>query len=88
VWTDPLSVIVPVRHPLLAHAEMPLDEALKFPLVLCHPDAGSSCHHQIQAVLQGASMPLTLVDQVTSLGVMLTLVGAGYGRKAPARRQK
>ena len=55
VWTDPLSVIVPVRHPLLAHAEVPLDEALKFPLVLCHPDAGSGCHHQIQAVLQGAS---------------------------------
>jgi DNA-binding transcriptional LysR family regulator len=79
VWTDPLSVIVPVRHPLLAHAEVPLDEALKFPLVLCHPDAGSGCHHQIQAVLQGASMPLKLVDQVTSLGVMLTLVGAGYG---------
>lgn len=79
VWTDPLSVIVPVRHPLLAHAEVPLDEALKFPLVLCHPDAGSGCHHQIQAVLQGASKPLKLVDQVTSLGVMLTLVGAGYG---------
>ena len=58
VWTDPLSVIVPVRHPLLAHAEVPLDEALKFPLVLCHPDAGSGCHHQIQAVLQGASKPL------------------------------
>ena len=71
VWTDPLSVIVPVRHPLLAHAEVPLDEALKFPLVLCHPDAGSGCHHQIQAVLQGASKPLKLVDQVTSLGVML-----------------
>ncbi|EMC2776610.1 LysR family transcriptional regulator [Pseudomonas aeruginosa] len=79
VWTDPLSVIVPVRHPLLAHAEVPLDEALKLPLVLCHPDAGSGCHHQIQAVLQGASKPLKLVDQVTSLGVMLTLVGAGYG---------
>ena len=79
VWTDPLSVIVPVRHPLLAHAEVPLDEALRFPLVLCHPDAGSGCHHQIQAVLQGASKPLKLVDQVTSLGVMLTLVGAGYG---------
>ncbi|CAJ0723299.1 HTH-type transcriptional regulator HdfR [Ralstonia pickettii] len=79
VWTDPLSVIVPVRHPLLVHTEVPLDEALKFPLVLCHPNAGSGCHHQIQAVLQGASLPLKLADQVTSLGVMLTLVGAGYG---------
>ena len=79
VWTDPLSVIVPVRHPCWRTPEVPLDEALKFPLVLCHPDAGSGCHHQIQAVLHGASKPLKLVDQVTSLGVMLTLVGAGYG---------
>lgn len=80
VWTDPLSVIMPLRHPLLAHAEVPLDEALKFPLVLCHPDAGSGCHHQIQAVLQQhASKPSKLTDHATSLGVMLTLVGAGYG---------
>lgn len=78
-WTDPLSVIVPARHPLLAHVQVPLKEALKFPLVLCHPESGSGCRHQIQAVLQDAAMPLKLVDEVTSLGVLLTLVGAGYG---------
>src|SRR3546814_5578396 len=76
VWTDPLSVIVPARHPLLAHVQVPLPEALKFPLVLCHPEAGSGCRHQIQAVLQDTNMPLKLVAEVTSLGVMLTLVGA------------
>ncbi len=27
VWTDPLSVIVPARHPLLAHVQVPLAEA-------------------------------------------------------------
>jgi len=79
VWTDPLSVIVPARHPLLAHVQVPLAEALKFPLVLCHPESGSGCRHQIQALLQDAGTPLKLVDEVTSLGVMLTLVGAGYG---------
>jgi DNA-binding transcriptional LysR family regulator len=77
VWTDPLSVIVPARHPLLAHVQVPLAEALKFPLVLCHPESGSGCRHQIQALLQDAGTPLKLVDEVTSLGVMLTLVGAG-----------
>ena len=77
--TDPLSVIVPARHPLLAHVQVPLAEALKFPLVLCHPESGSGCRHQIQALLQNAGTPLKLVDEVTSLGVMLTLVGAGYG---------
>lgn len=79
VWTDPLAVIVPARHPLLAHSQVKLADAVKFPLVLCHPDAASGCHDQIQAALDGAELPLKVVDHVTSLGVMLTLVGAGYG---------
>ncbi|MBS0415989.1 MAG: LysR family transcriptional regulator [Proteobacteria bacterium] len=78
-WSDPLSVIVPARHPLLEHVQVKLRDALKFPLVLCHPDAGSGCHNQIQAVLNGAAVPPKVADHVTSLGVMLTLVGAGYG---------
>ena len=76
---ESLSVIVPARHPLLAHKEVKLADAFKFPLVLCHPNAPSGCHDQIQAVLDGAALPLKVVDHVTSLGVMLTLVGAGYG---------
>ena len=79
VWTDPLSVIVPARHPLLAHKEVKLADAVMFPLVLFHPDAASGCHDQIQAVLDGAELPLKVVDHVTSQGVMLTLVAAGYG---------
>ena len=78
-WSDPLSVIVPTRHPLLAHAQVKLDDALKFPLVLCHPEAASGCHHQIEAVLGGAAVAPKVADRVTSLGVVLTLVGAGYG---------
>jgi len=54
---DPLSVILPARHPLLAHVQVPLAEALKFPLVLCHPESGSGCRHQIQALLQDAGGP-------------------------------
>ncbi|GBC58966.1 transcriptional regulator, LysR family [Stutzerimonas stutzeri] len=79
VWTDPLSVIVPTRHPLLAHGQVRLDDALKFPVVLCHPEAHSGCYYQIQAVLEGATVPPRVVEHVTSLGLMLTLVGAGYG---------
>lgn len=78
-WTDPVSVIVPARHPLLVHVQVPLNEALKFPLVLPHPESGSGCRHQIQSMLQDASTPFKLVDEVASLGVMLTLIGAGYG---------
>lgn len=79
VWTDPLAVVVSARHPLLAHVQVKLNEALKHPLVLCHPEAASGCHDQIQAVLEGTAMPLKVVNHASSLGVMLTLVGAGYG---------
>src|SRR6218665_2022359 len=78
VWTDPLSVIVPARHPLLAHGQVRLNDALKFPLVLCHPEAGSGGHYQIEAVLEGAAVAPKVADRVTSLGVMLTLVGVGF----------
>ena len=79
VWNDPMSVIMPARHPLLARARVKLADALKFPLVLCHPDTASGSHDQILAVLDGAKLPLKVVAQATNLGVMLTLVGAGYG---------
>jgi DNA-binding transcriptional LysR family regulator len=79
VWADPLSVVVPARHPLLAHAHVRLDDALRYPVVLYHPDADSGGYDQIQAALAGTPIVPKVVDRVTSLGVMLTLAGAGYG---------
>jgi DNA-binding transcriptional LysR family regulator len=78
-WTDPLSLIVPARHPLLAYAQVRLDDALKFPLILYHAEAASGCHRQIEAALGLAAAPAKVAGHVPSLGVMLTLVGAGYG---------
>lgn len=43
VWSDALMVAVPARHPLLAHKRIPLDELLRYPLVLCDPQACESC---------------------------------------------
>ncbi|QEE24934.1 LysR family transcriptional regulator [Rhodanobacter glycinis] len=79
VWTDPVAVVVPARHPLMAHKRIPLAEALKYPLVMCHPEAGSGCHQQIEAMLRSHPANPTIADYVTSLELMLTLVGAGYG---------
>lgn len=79
-WSDPLSVIVPARHPLLAHAQVKLEDALKYPLILCNPDPASGGNDTIHAMLDGSTAAsLKVADRVTSLGVMLTLVGAGYG---------
>lgn len=37
-WSDPLMVAVPARHPLLRHKRIPLEEVLRYPLVLCDPN--------------------------------------------------
>ncbi|HCQ0324515.1 TPA: LysR family transcriptional regulator, partial [Escherichia coli] len=36
-WSDPLMVAVPARHPLLKHKRIPLEEMMRYPLVLCDP---------------------------------------------------
>lgn len=79
VWADPIAVVVPARHPLLVHKRIPLREALKYPLILCHPEAGSGCHSQIAAILHAVKAEPRAAEYATSLEVLLTLVGAGYG---------
>lgn len=79
VWTDSVAVVVPARHPLVVHKRIPLAEALKYPLVMCHPEAGSGCHQQIEAMLRSQPVKPVIADYATSLELMLTLVGAGYG---------
>jgi DNA-binding transcriptional LysR family regulator len=79
VWTDGVAVVVPARHPLVAHRRIPLAEALQYPLVMCHPEAGSGCHKQIAAMLRSLPANPIIADYATSLELMLTLVGAGYG---------
>lgn len=79
VWADPIALVVPARHPLLAHHRIPLGEALKYPLILCHPEAGSGCHSQIATILRVVEAEPTVAEHATSLEILLTLVGAGYG---------
>lgn len=79
VWTDSIAVVIPARHPLLVHKRISLVEALQCPLVMCHPEAGSGCHQQIEKMLRAHSLQPTIADYATSLELMLTLVGAGYG---------
>jgi len=79
IWTDPLAVVLPVRHPLAAYKRVTLADALQHPLVLCHPQAGSGCHQQIDTLLRSVDAQPTVADHAATLGVMMTLVGAGYG---------
>ncbi|WP_027484255.1 LysR substrate-binding domain-containing protein [Rhodanobacter sp. OR87] len=79
VWRDPLVAAVPARHPLLAHRRIPLEELLRYPLVLCHPEACEGCARQIERVLRTVDIEPIVVDHVRTHDMLITLVAAGYG---------
>lgn len=79
IWQDPLVIAVPARHALLAHKAVPLQEIGGHPLVLCDPHACEGYCRELGSILQPVEHKLNVVEEVSSLDMMLTLVGAGYG---------
>ena len=79
VWSDPLVVVVPARHSLLAHRRIPLEEVMRYPLLLCHPEACEGFWTQLQRVLRTVDAKVIVADRVSTLDLMITLVAAGYG---------
>lgn len=78
-WSDPIVVAVPPRHPLLAYPELPLSEVLRYPLVLCDPDACEGCSRQFDQLLREEAGEPKVAEHVSTHDLMLTLVAAGYG---------
>ena len=79
IWRDPLMVAVPARHPLLAYKKIPPHELKGHPLVWCDPQACEGYCRELTRLLQVLEHKLKVVEEVSSLDMMLTLVGAGYG---------
>lgn len=79
IWHDPLMLAVPIRHPLLVHPRVPWEELVRYPLVACHPEACEGYHRQLVRLFYTLDDEPILVEQATSLDMMLTLVAAGYG---------
>lgn len=79
VWFDPLAVAVPVRHRLLTYRYVPLDEVLRYPLVLCDSHVCKEFWQQLQQVLGTVDTRLTIGERVPTLELMMALVAAGYG---------
>jgi DNA-binding transcriptional LysR family regulator len=79
VWNDPLVLALPARHPLLVHESIPLQEVLRYPLVLCHPEACEGSHRQIERLLRTVDAEPVVAEHVATLELMLALVSAGYG---------
>lgn len=77
-WSDPLMVAVPARHPLLAHKRIPLDELLRYPLVLCDPKVCEGHARHVDRVLRRADMEPLIAERVASCDLMMALVSAGF----------
>lgn len=79
IWHDPLMLAVPARHPLLVHSQVPWEELARYPLIGCHPGVCEGISRQLAQLLRTLDDEPILVEQATSLDMMLTLVAAGYG---------
>jgi DNA-binding transcriptional LysR family regulator len=79
VWRDPLRVVVPARHPLLAFKAVPLEEALAYPLILCRSEEHEDYCPQIGRLLRSTDAQPDVAEYVTTHALMLALVAAGYG---------
>ena len=79
LWHDSLVVAVPARHPLLSHKAGPLHQLASYPLVLCDPQTCEGCYRELTRLPRPLEREPDVVEHVSSLDMMLTLVGAGYG---------
>lgn len=79
IWSEPLSIVTPSNHPILRRESVALEDVVRYPLVLCHREAGNGCHDRLMQQRRDAHPPIQIVEYAKSIGVMLTLVGAGYG---------
>lgn len=79
VWSDPLVIAVPARHPLLARKRIPLEELIRYPLVLCHPEICEGGYRQIERILRTVDVEPIVAEHAASFDLMMTLVAAGYG---------
>ncbi len=78
VWSDALMVAVPARHPLLKYKRIPLEEMLRYPLVLCDPLVCEGHARQVERVLRQLDMEPLIAERVTSFDLMMALVSAGF----------
>ncbi|OGA58462.1 MAG: D-alanyl-D-alanine endopeptidase [Burkholderiales bacterium RIFCSPHIGHO2_01_FULL_64_960] len=79
VWEDPFVVALPARHPLLAFRQVPLQEVMSYPLVLCEPQVCPGCHRERLRLFRSVNAELKVAQYASSHSLMLALVSAGCG---------
>jgi DNA-binding transcriptional LysR family regulator len=63
---------------LLVHKRIPLEELLRYPLVLSDPQSCEGHARQVDRVLRGVDMEPMVVERVSSCDLMMALVSAGF----------
>ncbi|MBS0498731.1 MAG: LysR family transcriptional regulator [Proteobacteria bacterium] len=76
-WEDELMVAVPARHTALAHSRIPLDEVLRYPMVLGDPAICTGHALQIERILRRQDQEPIIAQRVATFGVMMILVATG-----------
>ena len=84
LWADELALAVPLRSPLLAYPEVPLDALLRYPLLQWCLRACDALSKQVAARF-GPEMHS--VKEVTSFDLLAVLVAAGYAVGIAPRSQ-
>ncbi|KAB2904422.1 MAG: LysR family transcriptional regulator [Burkholderiaceae bacterium] len=77
-WEDELMVAVPARHPVLAFKRLPMEEVLRYPLVLCDLTVCEGHARQIESILRRHGQEPLIAQRVVTFDVMMTLVSAGF----------
>ncbi len=65
-------------HPLLVHKQIPLEDLIRYPLVVADPRLFGNCDCELGQLLRDEAAKVN-VEYVGSMDMMLTLVAAGYG---------
>ncbi|KGB99990.1 LysR family transcriptional regulator [Burkholderia cepacia] len=78
VWRDPLMVAVPARHPLLTYKRIPLEEVLRYPLVLGDPHGCEGYARHIDRLLRRVEQEPLIAERAASVDLMMALVAAGF----------
>lgn len=76
-WEEELMVAVSARHPALAYKRIPLEEVLRYPLVLGDPAVCEGHARQIDRILRKQEKEPLVVQHVATFDVMMALVSAG-----------
>ena len=76
-WEEELMVAVPARNPALAYKRIPLEEVLRYPLVLGDPAVCEGHARQIDRILRKQEKEPLVVQHVATFDVMMALVSAG-----------